>query len=153
MVLDLTKDKSTLVQVMAWCRQATSHYLSQCWPRSLPPYGVTRPQWVKKKSLYSWILIKSGHQDIITGTAGEDTMTTWCQLCRYLWHWRLSFQKPQVLPVPKKLASWHVDANFWSPMASFHYKTDDFQCRKFHQNDTFSVYVIIHVTDVLKSQI
>ena len=31
---DLTYDKSTLVQVMAWCRQATSHYLSQCWPRS-----------------------------------------------------------------------------------------------------------------------
>ena len=24
---DLTNDKSTLVQVMAWCRQATSHYL------------------------------------------------------------------------------------------------------------------------------
>ena len=22
----------TLVEVMAWCRQATSHYLSQCWP-------------------------------------------------------------------------------------------------------------------------
>ena len=31
---------------MAWCCQATSHYLKQCWPRSLPPYGVTRPQWV-----------------------------------------------------------------------------------------------------------
>ena len=31
---------------MAWCHQATSHYLSQCWPRSLSPYGVTRPQWV-----------------------------------------------------------------------------------------------------------
>ena len=28
-------DKSTLVQVMTWCRQATSHYLSQCWARSL----------------------------------------------------------------------------------------------------------------------
>ena len=41
-----TDDKSTLVQVMAWCRQATSHYLSQCWPRSVSPYGVTRPQWV-----------------------------------------------------------------------------------------------------------
>ena len=26
--------ESTLGQVMAWCRQATSHYLSQCWPRS-----------------------------------------------------------------------------------------------------------------------
>ena len=41
-------DQSTLVQVMAWCRQAPSHYLSQWWPRSLLPYGVTRPQWVDK---------------------------------------------------------------------------------------------------------
>ena len=46
--LDFTDDKSTLVQVMVWCRQATSHYLSQCWPRSLPPNGITRPQWVNK---------------------------------------------------------------------------------------------------------
>ena len=43
---DLSDDKSTLVQLMAWCHQATSHYLNQCWPKSLPPYGVTRPQWV-----------------------------------------------------------------------------------------------------------
>ena len=42
----LTDDKSALVQVMAWCRQATSHYLSQCWLSSLSPYGVARPQWV-----------------------------------------------------------------------------------------------------------
>ena len=47
---DLTDDKSTLVQVMAWCHQATSHYLSQCWPRSLSSYGVTRPQWVKSSN-------------------------------------------------------------------------------------------------------
>ena len=45
--LDLSDDKSTLFQVMAWCCQASSHYLNQCWPRSLSPYGVTRPQWVK----------------------------------------------------------------------------------------------------------
>ena len=44
--LDHTYNKSAFVQVMAWCRQATSHYLSQCWPRSLSPYGITRPQWV-----------------------------------------------------------------------------------------------------------
>ena len=51
---DLTDEKSTLVQVMAWCRQATSHYLSQCWPWSMSPYVVTRPQWVKrlKNSLF-----------------------------------------------------------------------------------------------------
>ena len=32
--------------VMAWCHQATSHYLSQCWPRSMSPNGITRPHWV-----------------------------------------------------------------------------------------------------------
>ena len=44
---DLTDDKSTLVQVMAWCRQATSLYLSQYWLSSMSPYDVARPQWVK----------------------------------------------------------------------------------------------------------
>ena len=29
---------------MAWCLQAASHCLNQCCPRSLSPYGVTRPQ-------------------------------------------------------------------------------------------------------------
>ena len=47
MSLDFTDDRSTLFQVMAWCRNATSHYLSQCWPRSMSPNGVIRPQWVK----------------------------------------------------------------------------------------------------------
>ena len=47
-------DKSTLVQVMAWCRQATSHYLSQCCPRSLSPFGVTRPQCVNIVIFFVW---------------------------------------------------------------------------------------------------
>ena len=51
MPLDLTDDKSTLVQVMAWYRQATSHYLSQCWPSFMSPYGVIRPQCVNGISL------------------------------------------------------------------------------------------------------
>ena len=46
MSLDFTDDQSTLVQVKAWCRQATSRYLNQCWHRSLSSYGVTRPQLV-----------------------------------------------------------------------------------------------------------
>ena len=50
MSLDFINDQSTLVQVVAWCHQATSHYLSQCWPRSLSPYDITRPQWVKLSS-------------------------------------------------------------------------------------------------------
>ena len=34
-----------LVELMAWCQ--TCHHLNQCWPRSLLPYGITGPQWVK----------------------------------------------------------------------------------------------------------
>ena len=45
--LDPTDDKSTMGLVMAWCRQAASHYLNQCWHRSMSPYRITRPQWVK----------------------------------------------------------------------------------------------------------
>ena len=48
---DITDDKSTLVQVMAWSRQAASHYLSHCLLSSLSPYGIARPQWVN--SLWS----------------------------------------------------------------------------------------------------
>ena len=41
-------DKSTVVQVMAWCHQAASHYLSQCWSRSVSPYGDTKPSELSK---------------------------------------------------------------------------------------------------------
>ena len=46
MPMDLTDGKSTLVQVMAWCRQATGYYLTQCWPKPMSPYGINRPQCV-----------------------------------------------------------------------------------------------------------
>ena len=46
----IVDSKPTVVQVMAWCREATSHYLNQCWPQFPTPYGVTRPQWVKIKT-------------------------------------------------------------------------------------------------------
>ena len=41
---------------MACCLTAPSHYLSQCWSRSLLPYGVTRRQWVLNRCLtyYTW---------------------------------------------------------------------------------------------------
>ena len=44
---DLTNDKLTLVQVMVWCCGAPSHYPSECWHRSMSPYGVIKPQWFK----------------------------------------------------------------------------------------------------------
>ena len=96
MPLDLTDDKSTLVQVMAWCHQATSHYLSQCWPRSLPPYDFTRPQWVNflvlklecfKRTrsilllLMPWLLASPGHQQpchwMCRITRSSSSLTHW----------------------------------------------------------------------------
>ena len=53
----LTDKKPTLVQVMACCHQATSHYLNQCWRSNPIPYGVTGPQWVNKNFLLAHIRI------------------------------------------------------------------------------------------------
>ena len=43
----ICNEKSILVQVMAWCYQATSHNLSQYCPRFMLPFGAIRPQRVK----------------------------------------------------------------------------------------------------------
>ena len=73
--LDLIDDRSTLIQVMAWCRWATSHYLGQYWPRSMSPHDFTRSQWIEVFSAkfhrylsnkyvgkrYSWIFAWKGH--------------------------------------------------------------------------------------------
>ena len=48
------EDNSTLVQVMAWCHQEPSHYLNQCWPKSLLLYCITGPQWVNTAISHSW---------------------------------------------------------------------------------------------------
>ena len=49
---DLIDDRSALVQVMAWCHLAPSHYLSKCWPWSMLPYGITRSHRVNRSSRY-----------------------------------------------------------------------------------------------------
>ena len=87
---DLGDDKSTLVQVMAWCRQATSHYPKQCWPRSLPPYGVTGPQWVKALPLRAAMMPNLSSLTTLevvamttSGATNDDIIFAWSRLlCR-----------------------------------------------------------------------
>ena len=50
-------NKSTLVQVVAWCCQARSHYLNQCWPRSAISYSFPRPLWVEYPSTGLWVIL------------------------------------------------------------------------------------------------
>ena len=84
--LDLIDAKSTSVQVMAWCHQATSHYLSQCWPRFMSPYGITRPQWVND------LFCSTGHQQVnhwiasILSHATTKTNATFYPMCSLI-HW------------------------------------------------------------------
>ena len=54
---NLTIKKSQLIQVMDWCSQATNYHLSQFWPKSVLPYGITGAQWIIKRyeSMISWI--------------------------------------------------------------------------------------------------
>ena len=51
---------------MAWCHQATSHYLCQCWPSSMSSYGVTRPQWVKVANMHHLYKIVTPHSQLWT---------------------------------------------------------------------------------------
>ena len=75
---------------MAWCRQATSHYLSQCWHRSMSPYGITRPQWLKQlqnKSIYLPVHHQGHHRKVSTKSspcvpAGTKSSATDTALCR-----------------------------------------------------------------------
>ena len=46
LAMDANNLELTLVHIMAWYQQATSHYLSQCWHKFMSLYGVTRPQCV-----------------------------------------------------------------------------------------------------------
>ena len=92
----------TLVQVMDSCLTApspylkqcslslvASHYLSQCWPIAMSPYGVSRPQWVKQQ-LMPWGLLECNrsvsfceHFDMMAPlTLTSKTLTV------HKWHWQ-----------------------------------------------------------------
>ena len=102
MSLDFIDDQSTLIQVMAWCRQATSHYMSQCWPRSLSPSGIMRPQWVK----YFMAGVKSMDTRDLNGTLKwkccqyDEIFITSCSVnFDNLWNQRWEFPQNENIPV------------------------------------------------------
>ena len=54
---DLADDESTLVQVMSWCRQTTSHYVSECWPtlyRHMASLGHNKLSLLTNLSFHTW---------------------------------------------------------------------------------------------------
>ena len=89
-------DMTTLVQVMAWCRQASSHYLSQRWPRSLLAYGITEPHWI---------------QLVASSMRCESSFVTTLKwhVCCVLFHTCLYFLHCNLLEIklPTHLPTWH----------------------------------------------
>ena len=62
---DRVDSESALIEVMAWCRQASSHYLNQCWPIYPTPYGVIDPQWFHCLRKYKEITFLSSSARVI----------------------------------------------------------------------------------------
>ena len=89
MSLDFTDDQSTLVQVMAWWRQATSHYLSRCWPRSLSSYGVIRPQWVNSAiiMIFPYFQVSYPRWHVELFWISEGLATTIYSVTKFCTHW------------------------------------------------------------------
>ena len=64
MLQNIFDDKWTLVQIMAWCCQATSHYLIQYWPKSMLPYvhnGLNAKQQRKHQAPRYWPCVEWFH--------------------------------------------------------------------------------------------
>ena len=55
---ELKYDKPAFVRVKAWYRQATSHYLSECWPTSMSPSVVTWPQSLTEETKWPLFCIR-----------------------------------------------------------------------------------------------
>ena len=114
-----TDHKSTLGQVMAWCRQATSHYLSQCWPRFMSPNGVSKPQWVnvaKYKThhnsnygnymlffCYIMIFRPIFHLIYYSGTSCQ-----WKKIAWALWSHKISTQYYEVYSIKTRVFGLHI---------------------------------------------
>ena len=114
---DLTDDESTLVQVMAWCCQATRHYLNQCWPRSLPPYGFTRPQWVKFKNTFCFceIALRWLSYNTVDDKSTLVQVMPWCHLetNHYLNQWWPKIMSPNGVIWLQYYARKIYDRKYW----------------------------------------
>ena len=81
------------------CRQATSHSMSQCWPRSMLPYAITRPQWDKK-------LINICHSSIQLSCSDTCQILMWFAEFHILFC-NIRYIQMQKLTVWWSLRQWH----------------------------------------------
>ena len=93
---------------MAWCRQATSHYPSQCWPRSVFLHWATRPQWIKTFPFYhsrcrgiSLVILRFESFPLLSTSTHIFTLA--CKVCHF-----------QCVPLTPKWASFNYFKSLFS---------------------------------------
>ena len=84
--LNLIDDKSTLVQVMAWCHEATSHYQNQCWWSSMMPCGTTT--WTNVDQVLWCYLAPLGHKELTLNMRGPSYLGLTRSISWLLMPWR-----------------------------------------------------------------
>ena len=94
---------------MAWCHQATSHYLSPSWPRSLSPYDITGPQWVNVciTSTYTHLsnTLLQSLSPIVTISSNLNIISI---LLDQYQHWRMQYFSSTFSLAPKGWLSQHL---------------------------------------------
>ena len=138
-----------LVQVMAWCPQATSYYLGQYWPRSLASYAVTKLQWLKlclfthfSKYIYSvsYPMAKLFHCN--SGYDHNDDVIKWKLFPRYWPFVRGIHQSP--VNSPHK-GQWRGTLMFslictWTNGWVNNRHADDLRCHRTHYDVTVMIW-------------
>ena len=135
-------DKSALVQVIAWCRQAPSHYLSQCWHRFMSPCGVSRPQqfnhWDAERSYE--ILSAILYDDVISPANYSIRNNRYPRKHRrtYVLH----FAPPCLLMAEYRYVLGHLHAQWWP---RYMYRTDAWLVHKDQPSNQCIVELKPHV--------
>ena len=93
---------------MACCLTASSHNLSQCWPRLIPPHAVTRSQWVKycfQSGTTAWLYGLNRLHFHNQGGTNNITLTDG-YIHSYKGLYAIGF-KPQSFPLPPRLDDYY----------------------------------------------
>ena len=107
-----------MVTVMAWCCQATSHYLSKCWTRFMLPYGITvvcsTPLLAPHIGLYTTSLVSL--TDVLIGWRASDCdaptqllsiqINTGNTAPSPTWRASPTWRKQKAFPLPETVALW-----------------------------------------------
>ena len=133
---------------MAWCCQATSHHLCQCWPRSMSPYDITRPQCVNcqppaSSRLMPWWYKEPSHQLTFLVISSQFVCNILYNTWEFLYNISMAWCKTAVTPL---LMNWSYCSLALSPWSPWHGNS---QNRALHMR--YNRHVAIHLPSKSRS--